>query len=327
MREFELIASCFAPLAKDFSGSLGLRDDAAFLTIPDTDALVITKDALCAGVHFLGTEDPGRIAKKALRVNLSDLAAKGAAPLCYFLALMLPGDMPAEWVARFAQGLGEDQQHFSIALAGGDTTLTRGPAAVCITALGTVRKGQGLLRSGAQPGDRVYVSGTLGDSALGLALLQDRLGVDVPPQAARRLEERYFLPQPRVTLGRKLPGLAHACMDVSDGLVQDLGHLCAASQVGAVLHRADLPLSEAAAPVIDAAPDWWRAPLCGGDDYELLFTAPASAQAGIAVLSQALQLPLTPIGEIIRGAGVTVCDAQGKDVTPAQGGWQHFHSQ
>ena len=302
---------------------MGLRDDAALLRVAQGEELVITKDAISEGVHFMGGEDPEWIAKKLLRCNLSDLAAKGAQPLCYFLALMLPEGTSEEWVRRFALGLAEDQALFHISLAGGDTISTKGVLSASVTALGVVKQGTALLRRGAAVGDRVYVSGTLGDSALGLALLQERLGVDVGHVHSLWLKERYFLPQPRIALGQKLVGLASAAMDISDGLVQDLEHLCRASGVGAVLHRKSLPLSAAARGVIDAQDDWWRAALAGGDDYELLFCAPAAAEKAILAAAGDLHLPVSHIGEIEAGDSVRVLDEQGIDATPDIKGYNH----
>ncbi|MBY0407232.1 MAG: thiamine-phosphate kinase [Rickettsiales bacterium] len=322
MNEFDAIATFFAPLAEGYDGALGLKDDAAIFFLNHETAMVATKDAISEGVHFLGSEDAGLIAKKLLRSNLSDIAAMGAVPAFYLLALMLPAATPSAWIEAFSKGLWEDQQHYGIRLAGGDTIATKGPFSASLTALGTVPYGKALLRRDAKAGDRIYVSGSLGDSALGLAVLQGRLEVSDYGQALA-LKERYFLPQPRMQLGQALVGLAHACMDVSDGLVQDLGHICAASGVGAVIHQKLLPLSEAAREVIEADDAWWRAPLSGGDDYELLFTVPQARHAEVGALSLALGLPLTAIGEIVAGDGVRVLDAHGMDATPAHKGYSH----
>lgn len=324
MGEFELIASVFAPLSKDFDGSLGLRDDAALLRVAQGQELVITTDSVQEGVHFLGGEDAALIAKKLLRRNLSDLAAMGAEPLCYLLTLMLPKTQTRGWVEHFAQGLAEDQALYGITLAGGDTSVSRGELfAASVTAMGTVTVGTALRRSGAKVGDWIFVSGTLGDSTLGLALLQERLKVALSSADSLWLKECYFLPQPRVQLGQKLVGCAHAVIDISDGLLQDLGHVCAASGVGAVLHRRQLPLSSAARAVVEAQPDWWEAVLSGGDDYELLFTAPEREKDRIAGIAAALNLTISPIGKIVRGEGVQVLDEHGIDATPVIPGFTH----
>jgi len=306
MNEFALIAARFKPLASDFPGSLGLSDDAALLDMPPEMQLVVTADTVNEGVHFIGDEDASLIARKALRVNLSDLAAMGAAPWCYFLALAMPGNTEESWIARFAEGLHEDQRRFGIALAGGDTTATCARAHVTITALGLVPKGEALRRRGAQADDRIYVSGTLGDAALGLRCLRNQLPRN------DFLETRYLLPEPRLALGAQLRGAATACMDVSDGLAQDLGHLCAASGAGAEIWTDRLPLSGAARACAEAA----EAALCGGDDYELLFTLPPQAQAPAGV---------TQVGIITQQKGVRVYTAQGGELLPASlSGYRHF---
>jgi thiamine-monophosphate kinase len=310
MNEFELIERYLRPLTKNFSGSLNLADDAALLEPPPGMHVVITKDAMCEGVHFLGTESPALMAKKLLRTNLSDLAAKGAAPWCYFLALALPpsvGDA-AEWLQSFVAGLAEDQKEFDICLAGGDSTRSKAGIFFSITALGLVPHGGMLTRSGAIPGQGIYVSGTLGDSALGLKLA---MGAHAHTDDREFLIERYILPQPRVALGQQLRTLASSCMDISDGLVQDLGHLCKASGVGAVIHAERVPLSEPAKAQAGAL----EAALCGGDDYELLFTAPGTA---------ALPLGITRIGEIVAGSGVVVLAQDGSEMTLTRTGYQHF---
>lgn len=328
MDEFALIKTHFAPLAKNFSGALNLADDAAVIAPPPGHELVVTKDAISAGVHFTDNEPPGLIAQKLLRVNLSDLAAMGATPLCYFLALILPSSLSfsgltresipmdprlkaeddrTKWIAAFAAGLAGDQETFGIALAGGDTTATKGKLALSLTALGTLPAGSALKRSGAKPGDQIFVSGTLGDAALGLES-NDAF-----------LKRRYRLPEPRVALGQRLRGIASACMDISDGLAQDLGHICEASGIGAVIHRPLLPLSDAA----KQHPLAHDAALSGGDDYELLFTAPPEKENTVAALAKELNLPLTRIGEMVSGKEVAVLDEAGKPLK-VKPGYRHF---
>lgn len=312
MQEFDIIRRYFAPLVQGFPASLGLRDDAAALDIPPGQQLIITKDAIAQGVHFIGNEEPAHIAQKLLRVNLSDLAAMSATPYAYFLAVMLPSGIDEPWIASFAQGLALDQQEFGIHLAGGDSI--RSPTlSFSLTALGLVPSGQALHREGAQVGDIVYVTGTLGDSALGLAALKAGGGDTY-------LMNRYLLPQPRVALGRKLFGIASAAMDISDGLMQDLGHICAASHVGARIRRAALPLSAPAREL----PQAWLAAATGGDDYELLFTAPANMHVKIDALSQAQGVPITPIGVIMPGSEVQLLDEAGEVLPLPTRGFQHF---
>ena len=263
MNEFELIGRYLAPLSANFPGAFNLTDDAAVLSVPAGMELVITNDAISEGVHFIGDEDPALIAQKLLRTNLSDLAAMGATPLCYFLTLMLPKHTDENFISRFTQGLSDDQRTYNLSLAGGDTISTHAPFTCAITAHGLVPQGQALRRSGAKPGDAIYVSGTLGDSALGLKF----------PENAY-LKKRYQLPQPRLSLGESLRGIATSCMDISDGLLQDLTHICRASNVGAEIHLEQLPLSMDARALIEKDKTLWPLIYAGGDDYELLFTAP-----------------------------------------------------
>ena len=311
--EFALIARHFRPLAGP--GALGLADDAAILQPPVGRELVLTADAMVAGVHFLPMDPPALIGRKLLRVNLSDLAAKGATPLGYLMTVSAPRETPDAWFAGFAAGLAEDQTEFAIVLLGGDTTATPGPITLSLTAIGHVAPGGAVLRAGARDGDGLWVTGTIGDGALGLAVAEGRLTDD-----SGYLLDRYRLPRPRI--GLTAPAFASAAMDVSDGLVQDLSHLCRASGVGAEIEVGRLPLSEAARR---AGREWLEACLTGGDDYELLMAvAPerehvlfdASAGAGIAV---------TRIGRFSAGvAGVVVREGQGPPIRFPVTGWSHF---
>jgi thiamine-monophosphate kinase len=313
--EFEFIARRLRPLASA-PGALALVDDAALLEPRPGMQLVLTKDAMVAGVHFLRDDPPGQIAKKLLRVNLSDLAAMGAAPRGYLLALARPRAIEDEWLAAFCAGLAEDNAAFEISLLGGDTVGTPGALTLSLTAIGEVPKGKALLRSGARVGDDLWVSGTLGDAALGLAVLQDRLEVAEPVRS--HLIERYRLPRPRLALGQALRGLAHAAIDISDGLLADLGHVVEASEVGAELRADLLPLIAADLPGARGAA------LSGGDDYELLFAAPPSQRSAIARLAEKLGLPLTRIGAIQAAAGVRVIDSTGAEIHVERAGWRHF---
>jgi thiamine-monophosphate kinase len=315
--EFEFIARRLRPLATA-RGALDLTDDAALLDLAPGRQLVLTKDAMVAGVHFLPDDPPGQIAQKLLRVNLSDLAAMGAAPLGYLLALARPREITDGWLGDFCAGLAADNAAFGIALLGGDTVSTPGLLTLSLTAVGEVPQGAALLRGGAKSGDGVWVSGTLGDAALGLKVLQGEL--PVTGEARAGLIERYRLPQPRLTLGEALRGIASAAIDISDGLVADLGHILEVSGVGAELHAATLPLSDAARDLPGAR----DAALSGGDDYELLFTVPPERRAEIEVLARRLDLPLTRVGAIRAEAGLNVLDEKGRELTIPKGGWQHF---
>lgn len=322
MDEFGLIRTYFSPLAAGFPGSLNLTDDAALIDVPAGKQLVITKDTISEGIHFLGTEEAQLVAKKLLRVNLSDLAAKGATPLCYLIAACLPESTDERWVEGFAEGLKQDQQEFSIHLAGGDTTRTLGTLSLSLTALGLIDAGKMLKRSGAKIGDDIYVSGTIGDAALGLMSLNGELNPNF--ERDDELEQRYFLPQPRVTLGQKMIGITTSCMDISDGLVQDLEHICTTSRVGSTIHLPSVPLSHSAMRLVSRYPELWERIITGGDDYELLFTAPASAEKLIAALAQEVHVPITRIGTITKGNKVSVLDAQGSQLTLKKAGYRHF---
>ena len=315
--EFEFIARRLRPLATA-RGALDLTDDAALLDPAPGHQLVLTKDAMVAGVHFLPDDPPGQIAQKLLRVNLSDLAAMGAAPLGYLLALARAKEIGDDWLAAFCAGLAADNQEFGIALLGGDTVSTPGPLTLSLTALGEVPVGSALLRRGAGSGDDVWVSGTLGDAALGLKLLQGDLEVGMDARA--HLIERYRLPRPRLALGQSLRGIASAAIDVSDGLVADLGHILEISGVGAEVHAERLPLSTAARDLPGAR----DAALSGGDDYELLFTAPTKRRVEIEALARRLDLPLTRIGAIRAEPGLRILDEAGRELPVVRAGWRHF---
>ena len=319
--EFERIARFFAPLAAP--EGLKLLDDVAIIPGPPGEQYVLTTDAIVEGVHFLADDPADQVAQKLLRANLSDLAAKGALPVGYLLTTALPRERDEAWIERFAAGLARDQKEFGIGLLGGDSVATTGPVTLSITAVGRVRAGEAVLRRGAKPGDRVFVSGTLGDGALGLKALRgelSRLG------AADRdfLADRYRLPRPRLDLGLRLVGIAHAMMDISDGLVADLGHICETSGVGAVVEEPRLPLSPAARAAIAADASLLVAPLAGGDDYELLFTTSPDASDRIAAIARETNLPVTAIGRIEPGSGVRVIDEKGARIAIADRGYRHF---
>lgn len=293
--EDELIARLFAPIAG--REGLGLADDAALVSLRESGDLVITTDALVAGVHFFADDPPALIAKKALRVNLSDLAAKGAQPLGFLLALSLPSDWTNEWLSGFAAGLAEDARAFSCPLYGGDTTATPGPLSIAVTALGRASPGRFVARSGARPGDLVYISGTIGDAALGLAVRRgapfaERLESD----SREYLRDRYLLPRPRTVLIGALRDFASAAMDVSDGLAGDLAKLLRASGVSATIELSRAPLSPAARQAIEIEPDLADLALTGGDDYEILCCAGAEAAPLLEQAASEAGVPLTKIG-------------------------------
>ena len=323
--EFELIRKYFAPLASGEAGALGLTDDAALLSPPAGRDLVLTTDAMIEGVHFLPDQPPGLVARKLLRVNLSDLAAMGAVPLGYLVTAAWPEARDEAWVAGFAEGLGEDQAIFPVHLLGGDTTRTAGPVALSLTAVGTVPAGGGLKRGTARAGDLLFVSGTIGDSVLGLRVLRGELtALDDDDRAA--LVVRHRLPEPRLALGQALldEGLATAAIDLSDGLVADIGHIAETSGVAACIEAAAIPLSAATGRAVAGDPDLRAALFGGGEDYELAFAAAPGQAEAIAALAERLALPITRIGALEAGRGVTLVDESGAEVPLASAGWTHF---
>jgi thiamine-monophosphate kinase len=323
LSEFAMIAKLFAPLAANAKGAYGLADDVASVNPPAGEELVVTVDTIVESVHFLTDDLADGIAKKALRVNLSDLAAKGARPLGYLLALSLPQWVDDAWLEQFAAGLKEDQQRYAIDLLGGDTTSTPGPLTISITALGSVAMGRTLRRGGARPGDIVFVSGTIGDAGAGLAILGGEEAY-IPDEAHEHLIARYCLPEPRTELGPRLIGTATAALDVSDGLLADLAHIAEVSRVRIVVEAERIPLSDAyvsfagssSSAILDAA--------TAGDDYEIAFTAPSSARGAIAAAAQSAGVPVREIGRVEEGNGVVLLDLDGKAIPVGQPGYIHF---
>jgi thiamine-monophosphate kinase len=282
---------------------------------------VVKTDAVVDTVHVVGDEPPGLVARKALRVNLSDLAGKGAVPFAYMLALATGARADDAWVRRFAAGLKRDQEQFGLALIGGDSVTTPGPSMVAITVFGWAH-GRVPRRGDARAGDDVYVSGTIGDGALGLLAARGALpGLTAAQQ--RFLLGRYQLPQPRLALGQALAGVVRAAMDISDGLVADLAHIGTTSRLRAVIAWDSVPLSPAARRAVAQDPRLRDRVLGGGDDYELLFTAPKAARSRLASIARRTGIAVTRIGAMQRGSGVRVLDAQGRDVTPKRGGYEH----
>jgi thiamine-monophosphate kinase len=311
--EFTLIARHFAPLAGD--AGLGLLDDAAVFTPPAGREMVVTADAMVAGVPLPPGDPPRMIGQKLLRVNLSDIAAMGATPFGYLLSLSAPRGTEEAWLAAFAEGLAADQRAFGISLLGGDTTSTPGPLTLSVTMLGHVAPGQAWRRSGAQAGDGLWVTGTIGDGVLGLAAVRGDLA---DPDGS--LAMRYRLPQPRLGLG--LHGVVHAAMDISDGLIQDAGHMARASGVALCIETARVPVSAAGRA---AGPQFVQSGVAGGDDYELLLAVPPSNEAALLREAAAADVAVTRIGRFSAGApDVTGIGADGEAVTLGGGGWSHF---
>jgi thiamine-monophosphate kinase len=326
LTEDEIIAKYFAPLAG--SAGLGLLDDAAAFAPPSGQDLVVTKDMLCAGVHFFADDPPEAIARKALRVNLSDLAAKGATPLGFLLGLALPGDWTPDWLKAFAVGLGADAAAYQCPLIGGDTVKSPGALTISITALGSVPTGTRLVRSSVAENDFLYVSGAIGDSALGLRLR----GVSAPDWGAKLagdarafLLERYLLPQPRLGLRAALRASAHAAMDISDGLAGDLAKMLRASGVTAEIALADVPLSPAAEAALAQDPALIETILTGGDDYEILASVPPAKAAAFEQAAAQAEIPVRRIGVAKTGKNLPVFyDRSGRTLALKSLSYAHF---
>ena len=332
--EDKLIARLFGSLATH-PGALGLTDDAAFLTPPPGHDLVLTKDALVAGVHFFPDDPPASIARKAMRVNLSDLAAKGARPLGVLLAFAIPPGMDAAALEAFARGIGEDARDYGAPLLGGDTVKTPGPFTVSITALGAVPCGTMVRRSGARPGQAIVVTGSIGDGALGLALRLDpsRPGFrGLSPAEKAVLADRYLHPRPRLALAEALRAHASAAMDISDGLIGDAAKLLAVSGVAGTIEAGAVPLSAAARAAVAAEPALLETALTGGDDYEILATVPHDRLDALSMVATAAGFGLTVIGATHAidlaadptGAGLAVRAPDGSEMTLSRRSFSHF---
>ncbi|MGQ0671946.1 MAG: thiamine-phosphate kinase [Hyphomicrobium sp.] len=325
--EEDLIRRFLAPLAAGVPGALDLRDDCALVAVPAGETLVASMDAVAAGVHFIGDEPAADIAWKALAVNVSDLAGKGARPLVYLMALSFPEAPCEDWLTGFASGLAEAQHRFGIRLVGGDTDRRPGPLTITITALGSVPSGRMVRRSTAGAGDRVFVSGTLGDAALGLAVLRDpriadAAGLDLASRDS--LTARYRRPEPRLPLREALRSCSTAAMDLSDGLAKDLARLVAASGCGARVEAGRVPLSEPARRIVAADTGWWSTILAGGDDFEILATVRPDHAAQFCTLAESAGIAVTEIGRIIAGSGVEITDPAGRVLALERAGWDHF---
>jgi thiamine-monophosphate kinase len=325
--EDRLIAEFFRPLARH-PGAMELRDDAAFFTPPDGCDLVLTKDAIVGGVHFFPEDPPDAIARKALRVNLSDLAAKGAEPAGFLLALGLPDGQGEAWLRAFAEGLAADAESYGCPLFGGDTVRSPGPVIVSVTAFGILPRATMVHRSGASEGDRLFVSGTIGDAALGLAMRREPARAETwNISAAQRdhLAGRYLLPQPRNALAIAVREHAAASMDVSDGLVGDLAKRCRESGLSAAVEAQRIPTSEAADVVLDADDTMLTPVLTGGDDYEILCAVSDHQAAAFMHAAAAAGVPVTEIGRMVAGDDPPkIFTSDGESLEFARGSYSHF---
>jgi thiamine-monophosphate kinase len=321
--EDSLIARYFRPLATD-PGAFNLGDDAAVLK-PSGDDIVVTTDAIVEGVHFLANDPPDTVARKALRVNLSDLAAKGATPAGFVLTLALRA-ADDTWLTPFARGLGSDAGLFDCPLLGGDTVSTPGPLTISITAFGRVPAGKMVRRSGAKPGDRVVVTGTIGDAALGLDILKGGAAAALADAGAKAmLIGRYRVPQPRNALAKAVRDHAHAAIDVSDGLAGDLAKLCGVSGVSAVIDAPSIPLSAAAAALLARGTVSMETIVSGGDDYEVLCTVPEDSFEAFAQAASHAGVAVTSIGMVVAGSSVpSFLDGEGGEIVLPRLSYSHF---
>lgn len=314
--EFQLIEKIFAPLATS-RFALGLKDDVAVVPPSIGKDLLLKTDTIVEGVDFFASDPADTIAKKALRVNLSDLAAKGANPFGYLLTLALRKDVRVSWLHKFARGLADDQRRFKVTLLGGDMSSTPGPLTISIAAFGYVPSGKAILRGGAKQSDLVFVSGSVGDSGAGLEALTKR--------AARpALIARYRVPEPRVTLGPRLRGIASAAVDVSDGLLADLGHIADQSKVHIAVRASQVPLSRVLRAVWGSTEDAVLRAATAGDDYEIAFTAPRAKRAKVLAVAKACGVAVTEIGWVMKGRGVTFLNEQGRPIAVKKAGYTHF---
>lgn len=323
--EQRLIERYFRPLATS-PAAFALADDAAAITPPAGCDLVLKTDGVIAGVHFFADDPPDTVARKVLRMNLSDLAAKGATPLGFLLSIALPPGFDEAWIAGFAAGLGDDAAHYACPLLGGDTDHTPGPISVYIAAFGAVPKGKMVRRAAAKAGDGIIVTGTIGDAALGVLLRKDEnLAAKWRLSESMRahLKRRYLLPEPRNALAAAVLQYANAAMDVSDGLAGDLGKLCRASGVAAEVDVARVPLSEATRAAVAADPPRLETALTGGDDYEIVLTLAPDKRAAFQAAAQAAGVAATEIGRVIAGEGARFLH-DGKMLSFARTSYSHF---
>lgn len=325
--EEAIIQGFLAPLAAGAPGAFGLKDDCATAAPSPGNEFVLKTDAIAEGVHFLPTDAPADIGWKALAVNVSDLAAKGAKPVGYLMSLAFPEPPSRDWMAEFARGLGQAQAQFGMHLLGGDTDRRPGPITITPMVMGEVPIGRMVRRATAREGDSIYVSGTLGDAALGLALSRNAALATrwrLAETHAHALVSRFARPQPRLALGNALLGHACAAMDLSDGLLKDLGRMCSASGVGATVAYDALPQSEAFRSVRKVDAQATEAALFAGDDYEVLAAIAPDENQLFEAEARAAGVRVSRIGAFVSGAKVELQDASGKRIPVGRTGWDHF---
>ncbi len=324
--EDRLIARFFAPIATH-PGALELSDDAAFLTPPPGHDTVLKTDAIIGGVHFFPDDPAEMVARKALRVNLSDLAAKGAQPVGFLVSLALPKEIDAVWLKGFSRGLQKDAALFGCPLLGGDTDRTPGPITVAVFVVGTLPRGTMVKRAGARAGDVIFATGTIGDAALGLTLRRDAKAAKrwkLPAKAEKHLRDRYLVPQPRNALAEALRAHASAAMDVSDGLAGDLAKLCRVSGVSATIDVEQVPLSAGARAAVAAERTALETILSGGDDYEIVCTVPPDRVDSFRQAAISAGVAVAPVGTIVAGKGGPVFHARGRKLAFKKPAFSHF---
>jgi thiamine-monophosphate kinase len=321
------IIRLLAPLAQGYPGAFGLEDDCALVTPEPGTELVLKTDPVAEGVHFLPGDAPEDVAWKALAVNVSDLAAKGAKPVGYLMALSFPEAPALAWMTRFTVGLRVAQVRFGCHLIGGDTDRRPGPLTISITVIGSVPQGGMVRRGTAKPGDVLFVSGTLGDAALGLALRKDASlakAWNLTPEEDAHLRRRYLRPEPRLALTSALRAHASAAMDISDGLAKDLGRMCRASGCGASIRLKDVAVSTAAGKAVAADPRLRMHIVAGGDDYEILAAVPAREAASFEAAARQAAIPVARIGLATTVGDVVIEGPDGRPMPLDRTGWDHF---
>ena len=325
IKEFSRIKKFFRPLTSQRMGAMELLDDAALVPTKKTDSIVVSTDALVEKIHFHSNERADFIARKALRTNLSDLAAMGSKPFAYNLALIIGKKKSInidQWLKLFSKGLAVDQEKFGVELIGGDTVTSFGPTSICISIFGTPNPKGSLLRTGAKVGDGIFVSGTIGDAALGLILRGSR-SLSCLAKENSYCISRYRIPRPRIDLGLALGEVASAAMDISDGLFQDLSHLCGASNVGGVVHANKIPLSKEVSTFVKENKFSIEQVITGGDDYELIFTAPVTKEKSIFNMARVTKTRIPRIGTVQSGGGIFIFDKNGDIVPVSKAGYSH----
>jgi len=314
--EFDLISKYFKPLAGP--EGLDLSDDASCVRGSSNHDLIVTKDILVEHVHFRNEDPADLLAHKALAVNVSDCVAKGAQPNLYWLGLALPASIDDAWMEGFSKGLNGAQTLYGCHLAGGDTCITDGPMVISVTLLGAIPTGKMVTRSGAKCGDDIYVTGTLGDAALGLWCLEKQTG------GMKTLVSAYQKPMPPFKFGIALSSISNSSADISDGLIADATHISQASNVGMLIHKDDLPLSKQGGQLLRREPDLWSKVWSGGDDYQIVFTASKGERVNVLDLAMKTGTQVTIIGEVISEQGVQLLDKGGQLVQVTHGGYTHF---